>query len=84
MQMKGMMYMNVTWFILGGIIGIILMSLVRASKKDIITEVKRFEGAIEHERLVAIKEKRSADYIDGMTRIINLFRKLFSEELEEK
>ena len=70
-------------FIVGGIVGIILMCLVSVNKRDAVTVVKKFEGAIEHERVAAIKEKKNKDYIDGMTRIIMLFRNFFSKELEE-
>lgn len=68
---------------IGGFIGMSLMCLVKVNKKDIVKEVKMFESAIEHERVAAIKEKKNKDYIDGMTRIIMLFRNFFSEELEE-
>lgn len=69
---------------IGGFIGMSLMCLVRINKRDAVTVVKKFEGAIEHERVAAIKEKKNKDYIDGMTRIIMLFRNFFSEELEDK
>lgn len=69
---------------IGGFIRMSLMCLVRINKRDAVTVVKMFESEIEHERVAAIKEKKSKDYIDGMTRIIMLFRKFFSEELEDK
>ena len=43
-------------FIVGGIVGIILMCLVSVNKIDAVTVVKKFESAIEHERVAAIKE----------------------------
>ena len=79
------MYMGVIiGMVIGGFIGMSLMCLVRINKRDAVTVVKMFESEIEHERVAAITEKKSKDYIEGMTRIIMLFRNFFSEELEDK
>lgn len=68
---------------IGVFIGIILMCLLQINViSDAVTTVKQCESALEHERVIAIKEKRSIEYINGMSRIIKLFKNFYDEELE--
>ena len=69
-------------FILGGMAGIVLMCLVSVNKKDATTVVKMLKDKMEHERVIAIKENRNIEYINGMSSIIGLYDIYFEEELQ--
>jgi hypothetical protein len=68
--------------IIGGCIGVSVMCVIRINKKDALATIKIFEGAAEHEREIAIKQKQDVKYINGMGVIISLFKKYFEEELD--
>ena len=81
MQIITGIIIGVIMLCVGTLFGILLMCLLQANKKDTITNVKTFLNAMEHERIVAIKEKRSSDYINGISSVIALFKIYFQEEL---
>ena len=81
MQIITGIIISVIMLCIGTLFGIFLMCLLQANKKDTITNVKTFLNAMEHERIVAIKEKRSSDYINGISSVIALFKIYFQEEL---
>lgn len=66
----------------GFIIGVIAMCLLSVSKKDAVEVMKMFDEELEKERVRAIKEKNTPDYINGMSRIIKLYKNFFEEELQ--
>lgn len=67
----------------GGFVVLVLMSAVQINRiNDAVKTVKQCESALEHERVIAIKEKRSIEYINGMSRVIKLFKAFYKEELE--
>lgn len=68
---------------IGGFAGVVLMCVIQINKKDAVATIKMFEGAAEHEREIAIKEKQDVNYINGMSRIMALFRTFFEEELDQ-
>lgn len=67
--------------IIGGCSGVSLMCVIRINKKDALATIKMFEGAAEHERETAVKQKQDVNYINGMSVIISLFKRYFEEEL---
>lgn len=69
-------------FILGEIIGVVLICCVSVNKKDAVTVVKMFRDNMEHERVAAIKENKNIEYINGMSSIIGLYDIYFEEELQ--
>ena len=69
--------------IVGGFVVLVLMCAMQLNRiNDAVTTVKQCESAMEHERVIAIKEKRSIEYINGMSRAIGLFKAFYEEELE--
>lgn len=69
--------------IIGGFVVLVIMSAIQVNRiNDAVTTVKQCESALEHERVIAIKEKRSIEYIKGMSSAIGLFKTFFKEELE--
>lgn len=67
---------------IGVIIGVLLMCIIQISRIDeAVTTVKQCESALEHERTTAILEHKDMQYINGMSRMIGLFKIFFEEEL---
>lgn len=70
-------------FFIGGFVVLVIMSAIQVNRmNDAVKTVKQCESALEHERVIAIKENRSIEYINGMSRVIGLFKTFFKEELE--
>lgn len=70
-------------FIVGGIVGIILMCLVQTKRlNNAVYIVKHFLRVMKHEKFIAAKEKQNFDYIKGMDRIIELYEDYWKEELQ--
>ena len=70
-------------FIGGTIVFIIMVAIINNRMNEAIETVKQCENTLEHERVAAIKEKKSTEYINGMNKIITLFKFYFKEELEQ-
>lgn len=69
--------------IVGGFVVLVLMCAIQVNRtNDAVTTVKQCESAMEHERVIAIKENRSSEYINGMSRAVGLFKTFYKEELE--
>lgn len=69
--------------IVGGFVVLVIMSAIQANRiNEAVTTVKQCESAMEHERVIAIKEKRSIEYINGMSRAVGLFKAFYEEELK--
>lgn len=69
--------------IVGGFVVLVLMCAMQVNRiNDAVTTVKQCESALEHERVIAIKENRSTEYINGMSRAVGLFKVFYKEELE--
>lgn len=83
MQIITGIIIGVIMLCVGTFFGIFLMCLFQVGKKEAATTIKTFEKSMEHERVVAIKEKRSSDYINGISSMIALFRLYYEEELEK-
>lgn len=58
MQIITGIIVGVIMLCVGTLFGISLMCLLQVSKKDATTNIKTFLNAMEHERIVAIKEKK--------------------------
>ena len=69
-------------FIIGGLSGITLMSLIQINNDRKIVNAKKVENILENERGKAIKEKQDINYINGMSRIIYLYKTFYKEELQ--
>ncbi|MBQ4123595.1 hypothetical protein IJD44_07760 [bacterium] len=68
--------------IVGGFVVLVLMCAIQVNRtNEALTTVKQCESAMEHERVIAIKEKKSIDYINGMSRAVGLFKAFYEEEL---
>lgn len=69
--------------IVGGFVVLILMCAIQVNRiNEAVTTVKQCEEALEHERVIAIKENKSKEYINGMSRVIKLFKAFYEEELK--
>lgn len=67
---------------IGGFVVLVLMCAIQVNRtNDAVTTLKQCESALEHERVIAIKEKKSIDYINGMSRAVGLFKAFYEEEL---
>ena len=69
-------------FIIGGLSGIALMCLLQINNDRKIVNAKKVENILENERGKAIKEKQDINYINGMSRIIYLYKTFYKEELQ--
>ena len=68
--------------LIGGTIGIVLMSLIKINKKDAIESLKIINKQFDREKQLVVREgKKSSEYIEGMDKIIKLFNYFFEEEL---
>jgi len=68
---------------IGGSVVLVLMSAIQINRtNEAVTTVKQCESVLEHERVVAIKENRNVEYINGMGRVIKLFKAFYEEELK--
>ena len=65
-------------FIIAFALGYSLACVLSISKEPVST--KEFETMLEQERADAIKENKSIDYINGMSRLVGLYRNYFWEE----
>lgn len=75
--------MGIGMFFIGGFVVLVIMCAIQINRiNDAVTTVKQCESALERERVIAIKENRSTEYINGMSRVIKLFRAFYEEELE--
>lgn len=71
--------------IVGFSFGVVTMFLLHANQENsYINIVKLLIDAVEHERICAIKEKKSSDFINGMSAVLALIRKIFKEEIEDE
>ena len=71
--------------IVGLCFGVLLMSLLHTNQENAyINIVKMLIDAVEHERICAIKEKKTADFINGISAVLALIKKYFKEELEDE
>lgn len=63
-------------------IGIVIMCLLQINgMSDAVTTIKQCESALEHERVIAMLENKDKKYINGMSRVILIYKKFFEEEL---
>ena len=70
-------------FIVGALVGIFLMCLLQVEKANKVINAKRVEEIMENERAKAITtEKQDINYINGMSRIIYLYKTFYKEELD--
>lgn len=68
--------------IIGIIVGIFLMCLLQVEKANKVINAKKVEEIMESERSKAITtEKQDINYINGMSRIIYLYKTFYKEEL---
>lgn len=71
--------------IVGLVFGVMMMCLLQACRTNAyIDMIRMLKNEIDHERVVAIKEKRTAEYINGMSRIYMLIKDFFKEELDNE
>lgn len=68
--------------IIGIIVGIFLMCLLQINNNRKIVNAKKVENILENERGKAIEEKQNINYINGMSRIIYLYKTFYKEELQ--
>ena len=68
---------------IGAIIGIGAMCIIQVNREnECINVIGQLDSALEHERVVAVKEKKSTDYINGMSKVIDFIKVFFKEELQ--
>lgn len=71
--------------IIGVFIGIVFMCLFQVNREnECINVIGQLDSALEHERVVAVKEKKSTDYINGMSKVIEFIKEFFKEELKNE
>lgn len=68
--------------LIGFFIGIVVTSILKINKKDAIQTIYLFKEQLEHERFAAIQEKKHAEYVKGVNRIVMLYKEYFKEELK--
>lgn len=67
---------------IGAFIGVALMCVIHSNRiNEAAITVKQCENALEHERVIAVLENKDKKYINGMSRVILLYKTFFEEEL---
>lgn len=76
---------GIIWLIVGLVFGAIMMCLLQGSRYNTyINIIKILIEDIDHERVCAVHEKRSDEYLNGMSRIFILVKTFFKEELDNE
>lgn len=68
--------------IIGAFIGVSLMCVIHINRiNEAVITVKQCVNALEHERVIAMLENKDKKYINGMSRVILIYKTFFEEEL---
>lgn len=69
--------------LIGVFIGMFFMKLIQIDRVDALSIVYMFYSELQSEKIIAMKEHKSNEYIEGISRAETLYEDFFDEELKE-